>query len=119
LETNDLGANVFTDGVVLDMIVPHGRVVTTGLDALAALMREETPARRIEVWDAQPTPTGFVVEYAYRTLDDADSVAVGSVIAKVHEGRIARLFLTCGGNWDAETQRRVRETTGDLAAALS
>ncbi len=116
-ETNDVGSNVFTDDVVLDMIVPNGRVVTTGLDALASLMREETPARHIEVWDAQPTPTGFVVEYAYRTLDDADSLAVGSVIAKVHEGRIARLFLTCGGNWDAETQRRVRETTGALAAA--
>jgi hypothetical protein len=113
-ETNDPGTNTFADDVVLDMIVPHGRVVTTGLDALATVMREETPARRLEVWDAQPTPSGFVVEYAYRTLDDADSLAVGTVIAKIHEGRIARLFLTCGGNWDAETQRQVRETTGSL-----
>jgi quinol monooxygenase YgiN len=113
-ETNDPGTRVFADEVVLDMIVPHGRVVTTGLDALVAVMREETSARRLEVWDAQPTPTGFVVEYAYRTLDEADTLAVGTVIAKVHEGRIARLFLTCGGNWDAETQRRVRESTGEL-----
>ena len=82
-------------------------------------MREETSGRRLEVWEAQPTPTGFVVEYAYRTLDEADSVAVGTIVARVHEGRIARLYLTCGGNWDAATQRQVRETTGELGAGLS
>jgi hypothetical protein len=99
------------------MIVPNGRVYATGIEALTGVMREETPARRLELWDAQPTPTGFVVEYAYRTLDEADTLAVGTVIAKVHEGRIARLFLTCGGNWDAETQRQVRDTTGELAGS--
>ncbi|MEO7351175.1 MAG: hypothetical protein ABIW17_04675 [Marmoricola sp.] len=119
LETNDLVKDAFADEVVLDMIVPHGRVVTTGLDALGTLIREETPARRLEVWDAQPTPTGFVVEYAYRTLDDADSLAVGTIIAKIHEGRIARLFITCGGNWDAETQRQVRESTGEPVGSRS
>jgi hypothetical protein len=117
LETNELVPHAFADDVVLDMIVPHGRVVTTGLDALTAIMREETPARRLEVWDVQPTPTGFVAEYAYRTLDDADSLAVGAMVVKIHEGRIARLFLTCAGNWDAETQRQVRESTGELAGS--
>ena len=34
-ETNDLVARAFADDVVLDMVVPHGRVVTRGLDALA------------------------------------------------------------------------------------
>ncbi len=71
------------------------------------------------MWDAQPTPTGFLVEYAYRTLDDADTLTVGAVVVTIHEGRIVRLFLTCGGNWDAETQRRVRESTGELAGHRS
>ena len=119
LETSDLVRHAFTDDVVLDMIVPHGRVVARGVDALAASLREEAPARRLEVWAAQPTPTGFVVEYAYRLLDDTDGLAVGTVIATVHEGRIARLFLTCGGNWNAETQRQVRESTGELVGSRS
>ncbi len=29
-ETNDLVAHAFADDVVLDMVVPHGRVVTRG-----------------------------------------------------------------------------------------
>ena len=118
-ESNDLVADAFTDGVVLDMVVPHGRVITRGLAALATVMRDETPARLLEVWDAQPTPTGFVVEYAYRTVDDADSLAVGALVVTIHEGRIARLYLTCGGNWDAETQRRVREAADELAGNRS
>ncbi len=117
-ETNEVAEHTFADDVVLDMIVPHGRVVTTGADAMLGVMREETSGRELTVWDAQPTPTGFVVEYAYRTLDAADSVAVGTLVARVHEGRIARLYLTCGGNWDSETQQRVRETTGELGAGL-
>jgi hypothetical protein len=119
-ETNQVVEHAFTDDVVLDMIVPQGRVVTHGLAALTDVMRQETSeGRGLEVWEVQPTPTGFVVEYAYRTLDEADSVSVGTVIAKVHEGRIARLFLTCGGSWDAETQRQVRESTGELAGSRS
>ena len=30
------------------MVVPHGRVVTRGLDALATVMRDEAPARRLD-----------------------------------------------------------------------
>ena len=116
-ETSELVPHAFADDVVLDMIVPHGRVVARGIDALATSLREEAPARRLEVWKPQPTPTGFVAEFAYRTLDDADSLAVGAVIVTVHEGRITRLFLTCGGNWDAETQRQVRESTGELVGS--
>ncbi len=119
LETSELVPHAFADDVVLDMIVPYGRVVARGVDALATSLCEEAPARHLEVWQPQPTPTGFVAEFAYRTLDDADSLAVGSVVVTVHEGRIARLFLTCGGNWDAETQRQVRESTGELVGSQS
>ena len=118
-ETSELVPHAFADDVVLDMIVPYGRVVARGVEALASSLREEAPARRLEVWKPQPTPTGFVAEFAYRTLDDADSLAVGSVVVTVHEGRIARLFITCGGNWDAETQRQVRESTGELVGSRS
>ena len=49
---------------------------------------------------------------------EADLVSVGSIIVRVHEGRIARLFVTCGGSWDADIQRQVREQTGELGAHL-
>ena len=118
LEASALTPHAFTDDVELDMIVPHGRVKVTGADALESLLRDETSSRRFEVWDAQATATGFVAEYAYRTLDEADLLSVGSMIVRVHEGRIARIFVTCGGGWDPGTQREVREQTGELGASL-
>ena len=118
LETSSLERHAFTDDVELDMIVPHGRVKVSGADALQAVLREETSARGFEVWEVQATATGFAVEYAYRTLDEADLVSAGSMIVRVHEGRIARLFVTCGGSWDAAIQRQVREQTGELGAHL-
>jgi quinol monooxygenase YgiN len=118
LETSTLPRHAFADDVELDMIVPHGRVTARGVDALEAIMREESAGRTLTVWDTQATMTGFVAEYAYRTHDDADSVAVGSALVRVHEGRIARIYLTCGGNWDVETQERVRRETGELGSGL-
>src|SRR3954471_17012355 len=118
LETSTLTRHAFSDDVEVDMIVPHGRVRTRGVDALEAGLKEESAGRTLTVWDVQATMTGFVVEYAYRTHDEDDSAAVGSVIAHVHEGRIDRLFITCGGNWNLETQERVRRETGELGAGL-
>jgi quinol monooxygenase YgiN len=119
LETSTLPRHAFTDDVELDMIVPHGRMTARGVDALEAIMREESAGRTLTVWEPQATMTGFVAEYAYRTHDADDSVAVGCLIAHVHHGRIARLYLTCGGNWNTETQERVRRETGELGAALA
>ncbi len=118
LETSALTRHAFTDEVELDMIVPHGRVRLSGADAVESVLRDETSARRFEVWEAHATATGFAVEYAYRTLDEADLLSAGSMIVRVHEGRIARVFVTCGGSWDASTQRQVREQTGELGAQL-
>lgn len=118
LETSTLPRHAFADDVELDMIVPHGRVTARGVDALEAAMREESAGRTLTVWDVQATMTGFVAEYAYRTHDESDSVAVGCIVAHVHEGRIDRLYLTCGGNWDVETQERVRRETGELGSGL-
>jgi quinol monooxygenase YgiN len=118
LETSTLKRHAFTDDVELDMIVPHGRVKIGGADALESVLGEETSARRFEVWETHATATGFAVEYVYRTLDEADLVSAGSMIVRVHEGRIARLFVTCGGSWDAATQRQVREQTGELGDRL-
>ena len=42
------------------------------------------------------------------------------LVARVHEGRIARLYLTCGGNWDGETQQqRARAPPASSAHAWS
>ena len=87
--------HAFADDVVLDMIVPHGRVVTTGSRRTRdESLRAEAPGRRLEVWNSPSRPpTGFVVEYAYRTLDDADSLAVGrSWSPRCTRARSQRLF---------------------------
>jgi|SRR5680860_506972 len=118
LETSTLTRSAYTDDVELDMIVPHGRVRASRPDALESVLREETSARGFEVWEAHATATGFAVEFAYRTLDEADLVSAGSRIVRVHEGQIARMLVTCGGAWNAETQRQVREQTGELGEHL-
>lgn len=119
LETSTPVPHAFTDDVEMDMIVPHGRLRSTGREEFDALLKGETKARAFEVWDVQPTPSGFTAEYAYRTLDDADTLSVGALIATVREGRIARLYVTCGGNWSAETQAQVAAETGELGPRLA
>ncbi len=118
LETSTPVAHAFADDVELDMIVPHGRVVAHGQDQIAEGLRGEAATRTIELWEVRPTYDGFAVEYAYRCHGEVESLAVGAVIATVREGRIARLFVTCGGNWDAATQQQVRATTGELGSRL-
>jgi hypothetical protein len=115
LETSTVAARTFADDVVLDMLVPHGRVRTSGIAALEQALRAEAPGRDIELWELRQTFDGFVVEYGYRT-HSTPSLVAGTMIATLRDGRIARLALTCAGNWSAETEARVLAETGPLGA---
>jgi hypothetical protein len=120
LETSTAAAHTFADDVDLDMLVPHGRVRSTGIAALEEIMRGETPVRDIEHWEVRPTGDGFVVEYAYRTRDAAEpSLAAGILLATVVDGRIGRLSLTCAGNWSAETEAGVLAEAGAFGPRVS
>jgi hypothetical protein len=113
LERSTAADHTFADDVDLDLLVPHGRMRSSGIAGLERALREESPGRDIELWHAHATFDGFVVEYAYRTQGTA-SLAAGIMLATLRDGRIARLAITCAGNWSAETEARVVGETGAL-----
>ncbi len=114
LETSTAAPDTFADDVDLDMLVPHGRVRTSGLAGLLDSLRAEAPGRDIEYWQASPTPTGFAVEYAYRTHGNQSTLAAGIMLVTLRDGLVSRLAITCAGSWSAETEARVVEETGTL-----
>ena len=114
LETSTPAPHTFADDVDLDILVPHGRMRSTGTDALKESLRAEAPGRDIEVWNSRATADGFVVEYAYRTHGATPSLAAGIMMATLKDGLVQRLAITCAGNWSAETESQVVEETGAL-----
>lgn len=114
LETSTPAPHTFADDVDLDILVPHGRMRSTGTDALEESLRAEAPGRDIEVWNSRATADGFVVEYAYRTHGATPSLAAGIMMATLKDGLVQRLAITCAGNWSAETEAQVVEATGAL-----
>ena len=114
LETSTPAPHTFADDVDLDILVPHGRMRSTGTDALEESLRAEAPGRDIEVWNSRATADGFVVEYAYRTHGATPSLAAGIMMATLKDGLVQRLAITCAGNWSVETEAQVVEATGAL-----
>ena len=113
LETSTVAPHTFADDVDLDILVPHGRMRSTGRAALEESLRTEAPGRDIELWNSRATADGFVVEYAYRT-HGTPSLAAGIIVATLKDGLVQRLAITCAGNWSAETEAQVVEETGAL-----
>ena len=118
LEASTVAPHTFTDDVDLDILVPHGRMRSTGRAALEESLRAEAPGRDIEVWNSRATADGFVVEYAYRTHGNP-SLAAGIMVATLKDGLVQRLAITCAGNWSAETEAQVVEETGALGPRTS
>jgi hypothetical protein len=118
LESSTAAEQTFTDDVDLDILVPHGRTRSSGVVALEESLRAEAPGRDIELWEAHATFDGFVVEYAYRT-HGTPSLAAGIMLVTMRDGRIARLAITCAGNWSAETEARVLAETGALGRRVA
>lgn len=117
LETSTAADDTFAEDVDLDLLVPHGRMRDQGIAGLERALRDEASGRDIELWNAHATFDGFVVEYAYRT-HGTPSLAAGILLATLRDGRIARLAITCAGNWSAETEARVVEETGALGPRM-
>ncbi len=102
-----LTRTAYAAGLVLDGQFPHELVRRVGPDAVEHLLHEDAPARAIDQWDVQPTPTGFVVEYGDRTVGEPSYASVGVMVATVADGRISRLVVTCAGAWDGDTETRI------------
>ena len=118
LESSTVADHTFAEDVDLDLLVPHGRMRSSGIAGLEQALRDEAPGRDIELWNAHATFDGFVVEYAYRT-HGTPSLAAGILLATLRDGLIARLAITCAGNWSAETEARVVAETGALGPRVA
>jgi hypothetical protein len=118
LETSTVPPDTFAADVDLDLLVPHGRMRTSGVDGLERTLRDEAPGRDIERWEVLPIAGGgFAVEYAYRTRG-TPSLAAGLILVTMRDGLISRLAITCAGNWSAETEARVVAETGALGPRM-
>jgi hypothetical protein len=113
LETSTVTDGTFAEDVDVDVLVPHGRMRSTGIESLGESLREEAPGRDIELWRSHATFDGFVVEYAYRT-HGTPSLAAGIMLVTLRDGLVQRLLITCAGNWSAETEATVLAGTGAL-----
>ncbi len=118
LETSTAAPHTFAGDVDLDILVPHGRMRTSGVAALEESLRAEASGRDIEVWNSRSTADGFAVEYAYRT-HGTPSLATGIMLVTLRDGLVQRLAITCAGNWSAETESRVVAETGALGPRVT
>lgn len=107
VERSALTSSVYTDDVLFEGMFPQALVRVTGADAVAALLAEDAVSRTVETWDVQPTPTGFVLEYAWRTTGETSYLSVGTVLATVVDGRISRILCTCAGSWDSAAEAAI------------
>lgn len=113
VERSALTPSAYTDEVVFEGMFPQALVRITGADAVTALLAEDAAGRTVETWDVQPTPTGFVLEYAWRTTGETSYFSVGTVLATVTDGRISRILCTCAGSWDQAAEAAI---TGAITA---
>ncbi len=100
-------ASAYTDDVVFTGMFPNALVHATGAGELGGLLAQDGPGHTFDTWDVQPTPTGFVAEYAWRTTGSPSYLSVGTVLATVTGGRISRVLCTCAGSWDAAAEATI------------
>lgn len=112
VSTASVPAGVLADDLVCDLNVPSARLVFTGAEACAEVLRQDAPGgTRIESSDWSSSPDGFVLEYESRSNATADRPSTYSrqlVRATVRDGVIARIAVYCTGNWDAATEAQYR-----------
>ncbi|KRA37258.1 MULTISPECIES: hypothetical protein [unclassified Nocardioides] len=113
VEQSALTSSTYTDDVLFEGMFPQALVRVTGPDAVTALLAEDAAGRTVETWDVQPTPTGFALEYAWRTTGAPSYLSVGTALVTVTDGRISRILCTCAGSWDEAAEAAI---TGAITA---
>jgi hypothetical protein len=118
VERSSATASAYTHDVAFVGMFPQALVHTTGPGELTGLLAGDAPGHTFDLWDAQPTPTGFAAEYRWRTTGTETSyLSVGTVLATVTGGRISRIVCSCAGSWDAEAEARITGATAVGAPA--
>ena len=106
LSTGELAPGAFADDVLFDMNVPSWRYQFQGHEAAAGLFHSDERAR-VRVGVALPTPTGFVAETDYDTVEHGTPLYYRSIsVVTVQDGQISEVIHYCTGPWDQATRAR-------------
>ena len=104
-----------TDDVDVDLVVPHARYRTSGPAGLVQALKDDAPSHTVDTWQVQATDTGFVIETIYRTTGhDVEYVSMSTILGTVQDGKVSRLLINCGGDWQPELVASIVERTGAL-----
>lgn len=106
LETGDVTPAAFATDVFFDLNVPSWRYQIEGHEAAAGLFHSELPAR-VHVGSVVETPSGFVAETDYDTIENGLAIYYRAVsLVTVKDGRICNVVHYCTGPWDEATRER-------------
>ena len=96
-------AELFTDDVVLDAVVPNWHFATRGAGAVGAeLSRWFADPGRFEWLRRTPLPDGELVEFELAWEEHGVAHACRQVhVLRLHDGLIAEDAAWCGGRWPA------------------
>jgi hypothetical protein len=108
LETGVRPDDLFTDGVFVDLSLPHWRLQTEGLDAAFRVREESHPfPGKVTVRGLDRTTRGFLVEFEERWEAEGQRWYCREMIhAVVTDDRISELSVYCTGDWDEALQAR-------------
>jgi hypothetical protein len=106
LETGTVPQGLFRPDIFLDLTMPTWRVQAAGAEELIAERKAGHPhTGTVTSWRADPTPTGFVFEFAERWDHEGQSWYSRKLMrVEVTGGRIAELAVYCTGDWDQARQ---------------
>ena len=106
LETGEAPDGLLRPDVFLDLTMPTWRIQTAGAEDLIRVRKEGHPGPgRVTRWRADPTPSGFVLEFEERWNSEGQQWYAREMIrAELAYGAIAVLTVYCTGDWDQARQ---------------
>ncbi|MDT4919705.1 MAG: hypothetical protein QOI15_607 [Pseudonocardiales bacterium] len=112
LETTEVPDGLFAADVFTDFTPPTWRLQAVGPAGTVAIRRSGHPAPgRLTRLRYDPTPTGFVLEYAEEWDDKGDHWYARQMLrADVRDGAISEVSIYCTGDWDTAQVARHEAT---------
>jgi hypothetical protein len=108
LETGDPPRGLFAPDLFTDFTMPHWRLQAEGVDAMVRLRKQGHPGPgSIPRWRADPTPTGFIIEFEERWQQGGQEWTAREMArAETAGGLVTALSIYCTGDWDEQQRAR-------------